>query len=348
MSAIVMENVSKCYEKNIFAVHDINFSVAEGEIVAMLGPSGCGKTTTLRIIAGFEKQCEGILKLQNHVISAANNWVPVEKRGVGMVFQDYALFPHLTVEKNIAFGLTGKKKRDAHEIVKKMIELVELEGLERRYPHELSGGQKQRVALARALAPSPHLLLMDEPFSNLDAELKYSMRFEIRRILKKANIATIFVTHDQKDALAIADKIIVMSEGKVEQIGTPYEVYYEPATPFVAKFISRCNLLEAKEIDPVFFSMLTKTKSETVPKSGWLSIRREQIKLTENGPFTGMVKGVAFEGEFTEISLQIGNGKQQISLLTNQLPYHPPQINEKVNFNIEEYRYFSDDFVIRD
>ncbi|MGL4819512.1 MAG: ABC transporter ATP-binding protein, partial [Bacilli bacterium] len=208
MSILAFHNVSKQFETK-FAVNDVSFEVEEGEIIAILGPSGCGKTTTLRMIAGFETPTSGGIQLGDAWIDSSHN-VPVHERNIGMVFQDYALFPHLNVEKNIRFGL--KAAKNCETLVQNMLQLVNLEGYDHHFPHELSGGQQQRVSIARALAPSPRLLLLDEPFSNLDTELTYVMRFEIQRIIKQAKTTAIFVTHNQKDALAIADRIIVMND----------------------------------------------------------------------------------------------------------------------------------------
>jgi len=227
-------------------VDGVSFRVEPGEIFGLLGPSGCGKTTTLRMIAGFEKPDVGRVFLKEVDITY---WVP-EKRGTGFIFQDYALFPHLTVEKNIEFALkartTPKQRSDITELQKllELLELLELTGLSKRFPHELSGGQQQRVAIARALAAKPALLLMDEPFSNLDASLRETTRREIRSILKKANINAILVTHDQEEALSFCDRLAVMNRGRVEQIGTPEEVYLLPQTPFTAQFLGRSNMLK--------------------------------------------------------------------------------------------------------
>ncbi len=227
-------------------VEDVSFDVGENEIFAILGPSGCGKTTTLRMIAGFERADKGSVELNNLVVECAHAHVSPDKRGVGFVFQEYALFPHLSVADNIAFGLPSLSKTDRKIRVEAMIELAGLSGFEARKPHELSGGQQQRVALARALAPMPKIILLDEPFSNLDAVLRQSTRHEIRSMLKKAGLSAILVTHDQEEALSFADRIAVMNKGKVEQIGTPEDVYETPRTEFVALFLGRTNLIKAK------------------------------------------------------------------------------------------------------
>lgn len=224
------------------AVDDISIDIKAGEFVTLLGPSGCGKTTTLRMIAGFEIPTAGEIYLGGDVI---NDLTP-DKRDTAMVFQSYALFPHLNIYDNIAYGLKLKKlsKSEIETKVKNIIELVGLKGMEVRYPNQLSGGQQQRVALARALVMEPGVLLFDEPLSNLDAKLRVYMRTEIRKIQKKTGITAIYVTHDQSEAMSLSDRIIIMKDGIIEQVGTPKEVYYKPASKFVADFIGTVNFLE--------------------------------------------------------------------------------------------------------
>jgi iron(III) transport system ATP-binding protein len=225
----------------VTAVKEVDLSVKEGEILAVVGPSGCGKTTLLRLIAGFEVPDSGEVALGGHLVAGRSSFTPPEKRGIGMVFQDYALFPHLTVEKNVGFGLNGR--RDRQEIITSELERVGLSGYEDRYPYELSGGERQRVALARALAPKPVLVLLDEPFSNLDADRRIQVREEVVTILKKAGASAIFVTHDQEEALSIGDRLVVMNQGRVEQVGTPEEIFQKPATRFVAEFMGQTDFL---------------------------------------------------------------------------------------------------------
>lgn len=227
-------------------VDEVSFDVGRNEIFAILGPSGCGKTTTLRMIAGFERADKGSVELNSQVVECAHAHVSPDQRGIGFVFQEYALFPHLDVVGNIGFGLHQLSKADKARRIAEMVELAGLGGLESRKPHELSGGQQQRVALARALAPMPKIILLDEPFSNLDAVLRQSTRQEIRQMLKKAGISAVLVTHDQEEALSFADRIAVMNQGRVEQVGSPEEVYETPRTEFVALFLGRTNLIQAK------------------------------------------------------------------------------------------------------
>jgi iron(III) transport system ATP-binding protein len=226
------------------AVDDLTFSLQAGRILALLGPSGCGKTTTLRLIAGFETPDAGQIAIAGRVVARAGQTsVPPEERSVGVVFQDYALFPHLTVEGNVAFGVARRPRAERHRRVARMLELVGLAELGGRYPHELSGGQQQRVATARALAPEPALLLLDEPFSNLDADLRAQMRDEVQKLLRTTGTTAIFVTHDQEEAFTIADEVGVLNQGRLEQLGPPETIYHHPATPFVAEFVGAADFL---------------------------------------------------------------------------------------------------------
>ena len=220
-------------------VNGLSFSMQEGEIACLLGPSGCGKTTVLRSIAGFHPLAQGQITLAGQKISSTEHSLAPEKRKIGMVFQDYALFPHLTVGENICFGLHGTGPAKLNSELERLLDLVSLDGLASRYPHELSGGQQQRVALARALAPQPQLLLLDEPFSNLDVELRRKLAIEVREILKQQGTTAILVTHDQEEAFAFSDNIGVVNQGKIEQWASPYQLYHQPETRFVANFIGR-------------------------------------------------------------------------------------------------------------
>lgn len=239
---LTLTNIDICYGSHK-AVSNVSFSLKKGEIACLLGPSGCGKTSLQRAIAGFEAPLTGQIQLAGKTVSNSHYVLPPEKRRVGMVFQDFALFPHLNVEKNIAFGCQHVSRQARRERVTELLALTNLSGYEKKYPHELSGGQQQRIALARAIAPRPDILLLDEAFSSLDADLREFIAKEVRQLLKADNITAILVTHDQHEAFAIADKVGVMHQGKLQQWGTAYDIYHRPANRFVAKFVGEGSLI---------------------------------------------------------------------------------------------------------
>ena len=242
-----VRNITKRFARNLApVVEDLSFEVHAGEIFALLGPSGCGKTTTLRLIAGFERTDAGEICVDGKCFEGSKVHLPPEARDIGIVFQEYALFPHLNVSQNVAFGLKKLPTKLRDERVMTVLDMVGMTPLKDRKPHELSGGQQQRVALARSIAPSPKLILLDEPFSNLDAGMRHSTREEIRALLKDARMSAVFVTHDQEEALCFADRLAVMQDGRIEQIGIPETVYHRPQTPFVADFLGATNLIDGE------------------------------------------------------------------------------------------------------
>lgn len=279
---VELRSVSRFYGDTI-AVANISLFARRGELLCLLGPSGCGKTTTLRMVAGFVEPTSGTISING--IDMTHE--PPYRRDTGMVFQSYALFPHLTVAENIAFGLENLRwPRDKREErVREMLRLVELPHLAQRMPSQLSGGQQQRVALARALAMRPAVLLLDEPFSNLDAQLRVRMREELRDVVRSVNVTTLFVTHDQEEALTMSDRIVVMNAGQIEQVGTPGEIYEAPSTPFVAKFIGWCSLLKgAVGADGDFTSSAgLRLAGNWRPGPGTAVIRPEHVKLSTDG-----------------------------------------------------------------
>ena len=242
-SILELRSVSCAYDPRRPAIRDISFSAREGEILCLLGPSGCGKTTVLRAIAGFEPVRSGEIFLSGRLVSSSSEMIPTEERRVGMVFQEYALFPHLRVADNIAFGLHHLSRVERTRQVQEMLRLTGLEGLERRYPHELSGGQQQRVALSRALVRNPVVLLLDEPFSNLDPDMASRMRQELHALLRRMKTTTILVTHDHDEAFAMADRIAVLNHGVLEQMDSPELLYHVPSTPFVADFVGQADFI---------------------------------------------------------------------------------------------------------
>jgi iron(III) transport system ATP-binding protein len=275
-----LQHVSRSYG-DVAAVRGLSLQVQAGEFVTLLGPSGCGKTTTLRLIAGFEPADTGTVTLNGRVIAGGKTFVQPEHRHIGMVFQDYALFPHLNVAQNIAFGLAGSKQEKAARVAD-MLELVGLQGTDTRLPSELSGGQQQRVALARALAPQPDILLLDEPFSNLDAALRAEVRGEVREILRTAHTTCIFVTHDQQEALSLSDRVAVMFAGQIAQIAPPTVIYEQPASRAVASFVGEANWLKGEAHGDAADCALGQVKL-IEPAHGQVSllIRPEQVHIRD-------------------------------------------------------------------
>ena len=294
MSEVRIEHVFKRFG-DVTAVSDFDLTVKDGEFVSLLGPSGCGKTTSLRMIAGFERATEGEIYIGDHCVSShiKNTFVPPEKRDIGMVFQSYAVWPHMTVTENVAYPLKIQKvpKEERAARVAEMLKLVHLDEYGSRYPHQLSGGQQQRVALARALVMRPGLLLLDEPLSNLDAKLRESMRFEISSIQKELGITVIYVTHDQSEAMTMSDRVVFMSRGVIQQIGTPYEIYRNPANKMVADFIGLVNFVEGEvQGDRVYISGTGVSFPNTsgITGSATIAVRPENITMSRT---SGTIEG---------------------------------------------------------
>ncbi|MHC1948372.1 ABC transporter ATP-binding protein [Bradyrhizobium sp. UFLA06-06] len=309
---VELRSVSKHYSETI-AVANVSLEARRGELMCLLGPSGCGKTTTLRMVAGFVEPTSGTVSINNVDMTHQ----PPYRRDTGMVFQSYALFPHMTVAENIAFGLENlrwpREKREKR--VEEMLRLVELPHLAQRLPNQLSGGQQQRIALARALAMRPAVLLLDEPFSNLDVQLRVRMREELREVIRRINVTTLFVTHDQEEALTMSDRIVVMNAGQVEQVGTPGEIYETPSTSFVAKFIGWCSLLKGMVgTDGTFTSTggLRLVGNWSVGPATAV-IRPEHVKLSADGAaglsYQARVLQAHYYGGATRIVLDV-NGEQ--------------------------------------
>ncbi len=266
------------------AVQDLTLDVADGEILCLLGPSGCGKTTLLRLIAGFEAPDAGTVRIAGREVAGERTWLPPDRRRIGFVFQDYALFPHLDVLNNVAFGVRGARRAERERRAAEVLDLVGLTIFSGRYPHQLSGGQQQRVALARALAPAPAVILLDEPFSNLDAALRGATRDEVRQILKRTGTTTVLVTHDQEEALTFADRLAVMRSGRVEQVGVPEAVYLRPQTAFVASFLGRTNLLRGEGLGAMARTGLGEVAlSRPARGQVMLSVRPESLSFRPGG-----------------------------------------------------------------
>lgn len=316
VTKLSLKGLTKVYPGNVQAVKSLDLEISQGEFFAILGPSGCGKTTTLRMIAGLEEPSSGHIFIDGTDITT----VPTHKRSIGVVFQSYALFPHMTVNQNIAFGLKmrGWSKPRVEAKVRELLEIIHLPDIGKRLIGQLSGGQQQRVALARALAPEPEILLLDEPLSNLDLKLRQEMRLEIRRIQRELGITTVFVTHDQGEALALSDRVMVMNGGVVSQMGTPSEVYESPKTMWVASFIGDANVLVGSVDDQGRFKPEGATKSFPVPGLGRLgerftvAIRPEAIGTgglqgpgSDNDSVKGVVENLAYVGSATRYVVRI-------------------------------------------
>ena len=329
LAEVDVDSVSVAYGRGPDAVADVSLRVEPGSIVALLGPSGCGKTSLLRAIAGLERPRAGTISIGGRTVSGPNTWVKPEHRQVGMVFQDGALFPHLTVADNIAFGLTSSKPTRAQrsERVEELLRLVDLVGLGDRLPDTLSGGQQQRVALARSLAPNPSVLLLDEPFSALDAGLRVQVRAEVARILREIGVTSIFVTHDQDEAFVLGDQVAVMREGRIEQVGTPDELYRTPRTRWVAGFVGEANFVPGTPgADPGSFD----TALGTVPVGNGIDapsgsvavlVRPEQVELTPGDD--AEITTVEYYGHDVRYELRLADGT------TLSARTHPDRLHQR-------------------
>jgi len=333
------------------AVAGVSFGLRAGDIGVLIGPSGCGKTTLLRAVAGLERASSGEIKLAKSLVSSVNTFVPAESRRIGMVFQDYALFPHLDVAHNVAFGIHLLPKTERMARVQEVLNLVDLPDVAKRYPHELSGGQQQRVALARALAPKPQLLLLDEPFSNLDVDLRERLAHELRAILKKANATALFVTHDQLEAFAIGDVIGVMHEGKLHQWDDAYTLYHRPATRFVADFIghgvfSKATVELHLEDDGIHkhahkhvvtplgeLHDISPEVLEALPVGEYdVLLRADDIVHDDNAPTKAQIVRKAFRGSEFLYTLQLKTGE---TIVAHVPSHHDHQLGEWIGIRAE-------------
>jgi len=349
MSKLVLRDVSRTFG-NVTAVENFNLALEEGELVSLLGPSGCGKTTTLRMIAGFMAPTSGTIELDGQVISSPTSSLPPEKRQMSMIFQSYAIWPNMTVAENVGFGLKVRKVK-ADEIRRRVDEIlgvVQLGALRDRYPAELSGGQQQRVALARSIVVKPAVLLLDEPLSNLDANLREEMRFEIRRLHDEFKITTVYVTHDQAEAMVTSDRIAVMNQGRVEQIDAPYALYGRPKTRFVAGFIGRTNFVEGKcDGDAVHFGGFSvprhalHTDGGSLPQNVVVSIRPQSIHLLKQNPgggsgrccVQGSVLRRSYLGEYWDYHVTLPGAAQFLRVTAR--PQEVFEVNEPVWIEID-------------
>lgn len=340
-----VRNLAHSYGPDNVVVRDLSFALRRGGIGCILGPSGCGKTTLLRCIAGFEPVTAGEILIGGRVVSANGQRVPPEKRRIGMIFQDYALFPHLSVADNIAFGLRALAERDRHMRVDELAQMTGLGASLAAYPHELSGGQQQRVALARALAPRPDVLLMDEPFSNLDVDLRERLSLEVREILKAGDTTAVMVTHDQHEAFAIADEIGVMHEGRIEQWDSAYNLYHRPASRFVADFVGQGVLLPAKVLNESQLEIELGVLNGSIPHncrsgcdvcgagcSAEVLLRPDDIIHDDASQLQAEVVHKAFRGAEIMYTLKLGSGRKVLALVPS---HHNHMLGERIGIRLD-------------
>ena len=327
-----LENLSLAYAGET-VVTEATFSLEFGEIGCLLGPSGCGKSTLLRGVAGFERPVNGTVSMDGRTLSTPASVVEPEHRHIGMVFQDFALFPHLDVARNIAFGLRELNRKEQHRRIEELLELFGMTRYEKRMPHSLSGGEQQRVALARAMAPKPKLLLMDEAFSNLDVELRLSIVPEVRKILKHENMSAILVTHDQAEAFGLADRIGVMCEGHIHQWDGPHALYHRPTTKFVAQFVGEGELIAATAIDGTRLRSalgthdVPDTHGIEVGRSVEILVRPDDIYHDQASEFTGDVVEISFRGSHFQYLVRLDGGQHVYCLAAS---YHKHEIGDRI------------------
>ena len=310
---------------NKLILKDVSFSLAKGDLACLIGPSGCGKTSLLRVIAGLEEKAIGLVSSNNKILQNQSQYTAPQKRKIGMVFQDYALFPHLTVEENITFGLAKESKEKRIKILNQMLELTKLAHLVKSYPHKLSGGEQQRVALARALALSPDILLLDEPFSNLDATLREGLAEDVKNILKELSITSLLVTHDQNEAFSFADKIGVMNNGHLEQFSSSYDIYHAPKNPFIAKFIGEGTF------SPSSFLINYLPLSKKLENHNIL-IRPEDVTYDDKSELKARIIKKQFKGSHFLYTLEFENKLVIQSLVSS---YHDHNLNETIGIKFE-------------
>ena len=346
MVSVTLKHIGKAFGESV-VVRDVNEVIRGGEFVTLLGPSGCGKTTILRMIAGFEKPTEGEIWFDDRLICGGRTFVPPEKREIGMVFQSYAVWPHMTVFDNVAYPLTIRKCPDEEirERVGKTLELMHLEQYPQRFPGQLSGGQQQRVALARALVAEPKLLLLDEPLSNLDAKLRESMRFEIKRLQETLGITVIYVTHDQTEAMAMSDRIFVFNRGGLQQAGRPDEIYNAPVNPFVADFLGKIDFFRgtAENGRIVLPGMGGQSVAYSGEKTGkvYVAIRPENLTFTENGELSGKLETQYYLGDVDDCRVRIGD--TVVRVITDGYAYTEMKEGMDVRLSIRDMIIFEDD-----
>ena len=346
MASITLNHISKAFGDNM-VLKDINEVFADGEFVTLLGPSGCGKSTILRIIAGFERPTSGELYIDDRPVSAGKTFVPPEKREIGMVFQSYAVWPHMNVFDNAAYPLTIKKmsKSVIREKVGRVLEITHLSQYADRFPSQMSGGQQQRIALARALVAEPNLLLLDEPLSNLDAKLRESMRFEIKEIQKQLGITVVYVTHDQSEAMAMSDRIFLINRGMVEQSGPPEEIYNRPVNQFVADFLGKVDFFkgEAGNGRIIFPEMGGQSVAYSGPVSGKVdvAIRPENLYFDPEGELEGTLEAQYYLGDVDDCRVRIGS--TLVRVIASGYEYKNLTDGQRARISVRDFMVFEDD-----
>ena len=347
MASVTIKGVTKSFGK-VTVLQEFNQKFEDGEFITLLGPSGCGKTTMLRLIAGFEKPSSGEIYIGDKLVSSENEFLPPEKRGIGMVFQSYAVWPHMNVFDNIAYPLKIQKinKNEIEERVNQVLKIVHLEQYKDRFPSELSGGQQQRVALGRALVAQPEILLLDEPLSNLDAKLREEMRYEIKEITKKLKITVIYVTHDQIEAMTMSDRIVLINKGEVQQVAPPQEIYSKPKNMFVANFVGKVDFIKGKveENKILLDNSNGQTLSNTSSFKGdvVVAIRPENAILSDDGEITGKVYSKFYLGDCNDLRVEIGNGNI-LRIIARASTYNTLNEGDEVKIKILDYFVFEDD-----
>ena len=345
MATVKIDHITKAFGDNV-VLKEFNETFQEGEFITLLGPSGCGKTTMLRIIAGFEKPTSGELYIDDQLVTGGKTFVPPEKRSIGMVFQSYAVWPHMNVFDNVAYPLRIAKvpKAKIKQDVDRVLGIVHLSQYAERFPNQLSGGQQQRVALARALVAAPKLLLLDEPLSNLDAKLRESMRFEIKEIQKKLGITVVYVTHDQTEAMAMSDRIFLINRGVVQQCGTPEQIYNEPANQFVADFLGKVDFFkgEASNGRIVFPGMNGQSIAYDGPRTGKVevAIRPENIYFAPDGALEGVLESQYYLGDVDDCRVRVGD--TLVRVIANGYEYKGLKEGQRVRMNVRSFMVFED------
>ncbi|MHC4684775.1 MAG: ABC transporter ATP-binding protein [Planctomycetota bacterium] len=342
---VSLRGISKAFD-GIPVIQDLSFEVSQGEILALLGPSGCGKTTTLRLTAGFERPDRGEISIQGRLVASPDFTLPPEQRSMGMVFQDYALFPHMTVAANIVYGLRDLEQWRQERVLTGMLELVGMEGYGGYYPYQLSGGQQQRVAVARALAPCPAALLLDEPFSNLDADMRSQMRLEVLSILRQAMTTAILVTHDQGEAFTLADRVGVLNQGRLEQLDIPEAIYHRPQTAFVARFVGQADFLRAEvKQGHVVTELGSFTTNEPLPGTRLnVMIRPDDIDFIPDDQAKTVIVGREFRGSENIYSIRLESG-QVIRSSQPSTAIYPLKQSVQVRANLDHVVIFPADEV---